>query len=103
MGADTFSVRWVGQVRPRYSETYTFYTQSDDGVRLWVNGTLIIDSWVNQSLTERKGTIALEAGKLYAIKLEYFEYNGNAVVKLLWSSARQVKEIVPQSQLFPST
>ncbi len=103
MGADTFSVRWVGQVRPRYSETYTFYTQSDDGVRLWVNGTVVIDSWVNQSLTERKGTIALEAGKLYAIKLEYFEYNVNASVKLLWSSARQAKEIVPQSQLFPPT
>src|SRR6185436_14434078 len=35
MGADQFSVRWIGQVQPRFSETYTFYTVSDDGVRLW--------------------------------------------------------------------
>src|SRR5262245_7606893 len=40
VGPDNFSVRWTGQVIPRYSETYTFYTRSDDGVRLWVNGQL---------------------------------------------------------------
>src|SRR5262245_53224841 len=38
--ADTFSVRWSGQVQPRYSEQYTFFTVSDDGVRLWINGQL---------------------------------------------------------------
>ena len=40
IGADTFSVRWSGQVSPRYSQTYTFSTTSDDGVRLWVNAAL---------------------------------------------------------------
>ena len=30
MGADTFSVRWYGQVEPRYSETYTFFVAADD-------------------------------------------------------------------------
>src|SRR5581483_4909068 len=43
MGADTFSVRWQGQVQPRFSETYTFYTTSDDGVRLWINGQQLIN------------------------------------------------------------
>src|SRR5688572_11078881 len=42
IGSDTFSVRWTGRVSPRYSETYRFYTTSDDGVRLWVNGQLLI-------------------------------------------------------------
>src|SRR5438552_17283530 len=50
IGADTFSVRWKGQVVPAFSETYTFYTQSDDGVRLWINGQLIIDDWNGHSL-----------------------------------------------------
>ncbi|HEY9845321.1 MAG TPA: family 16 glycosylhydrolase, partial [Candidatus Caenarcaniphilales bacterium] len=36
VAADNFYIRWTGQVQPRYSETYTFYTLSDDGVRLWV-------------------------------------------------------------------
>ncbi len=34
IGPNTFSVRWLGQVMPQYSQTYTFYTTSDDGVRL---------------------------------------------------------------------
>src|SRR4051812_49093550 len=38
IAGDTFSVRWTGQVQANYSQTYTFSTVSDDGVRLWVNG-----------------------------------------------------------------
>ncbi|MBC1281315.1 hypothetical protein GNF10_36710, partial [Nostoc sp. UCD121] len=49
---DTFSARWTGQVEAKYSETYNFYTSSDDGVRLWVNGQQIINKFVNQSPTE---------------------------------------------------
>ena len=37
VNADQFSVRWTGQVQPRYTDTYTFYLMSDDGSRLWVN------------------------------------------------------------------
>lgn len=40
LGPDTFSVRWTGQVVPEFSETYTFATASDDGVRLWDDGRL---------------------------------------------------------------
>src|SRR5689334_12008958 len=43
MGVDTFSVRWSGQLVPHTSDNYTFSTTSDDGVRLWVNGKLVID------------------------------------------------------------
>ena len=100
IGADTFSVRWTGQVEPRYSQTYTFYTTTDDGVRLWVNGVLLVDYWAGQAATERSGTIALTAGQKYSIRLDYYENTGNAVAKLMWSSASQVKQIIPQSQLY---
>ncbi len=43
--ATTFSVRWNGEVQPQYTGTYTFYTTADDGIRLWVNGQLLIDDW----------------------------------------------------------
>lgn len=46
---DHFSARWTGQVQPQYSETYTFYTLADDGVRLWVNGQLLINRWSDRS------------------------------------------------------
>ena len=42
--ADTFSARWTGQIEAPYSGTYTFYTVSDDGVRLWVNGVQLRES-----------------------------------------------------------
>lgn len=103
MGVDTFTVRWVGEVVPLYSETYTFYTQSDDGVRLWVNGTQIINNWTDHASTENSGTIVLGAGQRYSIKMEFYENGGQAVAKLSWSSASQVKQIVPQSQLCIST
>ncbi|MFN6482014.1 MULTISPECIES: PA14 domain-containing protein [unclassified Nostoc] len=100
IGADTFSVRWTGQVQAKYSETYNFYTTSDDGVRLWVNGQQIINQFVDQSATEYSGSIALVAGQKYDIKLEYYDNNYSAVSKLSWSSSSQTKEIIPQSQLY---
>lgn len=101
---DSFSVRWTGEVQPLFSETYTFYTYADDGTRLWVNGQLILDNWKTQSATEvASSPIALTAGTKYTIKLEYFENSGGAVCKLLWSSASQMKEIIPQTQLYEET
>lgn len=100
MGNNTFSVRWTGQVEPRYSETYTFQTLSDDGIRLWVDDDLIIDQWNDQGATSHTGTIALEAGVLSNIRVDYYENGGNAVAQLAWSSSSQTLEVVPQSQLY---
>ncbi|MBD2518702.1 PQQ-dependent sugar dehydrogenase [Nostoc sp. FACHB-973] len=100
IGADTFSARWTGQVEAKYSETYNFYTSTDDGVRLWVNNKLLIDKFVDQSTTQHSGSIALVAGQKYDIKLEYYENGYTAVSQLSWSSASQTKEIIPQSQLY---
>ncbi|MBX2862601.1 MAG: DUF4347 domain-containing protein [Leptolyngbyaceae cyanobacterium MAG.088] len=100
IGVDTFSVRWTGQIEPLYSETYTFQTTTDDGVRLWVNGQLIIDQFVDQAPTSYTGDITLEAGQKYDIRLDYYENGGGAVAELHWSSDSQAFEIIPQSQLF---
>src|SRR5690242_21736464 len=62
IGKDTFSARWTGQVQANYSENYTFFTNTDDGVRLGVNVKLLIDDWTNHSTTTNRGTIALAAG-----------------------------------------
>lgn len=98
--ANNYSVRWQGFVKPRYSETYTFYTSSDDGVRLWVDNVLVIDKWQLQAATEWNGTVRLEADKLYQVKVEYFQQGGAASAQLSWSSTSQAKEIVPSSRLF---
>lgn len=98
--ANNFSVRWSGQVRPRYSETYTFRTRSDDGIRLWVGGKKIIENWTDHAVTTDAGQIKLEAGRWYPIVLEFYEKGGLAQIELYWSSASQRQEIVPQEWLY---
>jgi hypothetical protein len=102
MGADSFSVRWTGQVQAQFGETYTFYTTSDDGVRLWVNGVPLVNNWTDHAPTENSGTIALAAGQKVDVKMEYYENGGGAVAKLLWSSPSTPKQVVPMSQLYPA-
>jgi hypothetical protein len=103
IGADTFSARWTGQVQAQKNETYTFFTTSDDGVRLWIDGKQVINDWSVHAPREDKGTIALQAGKNYNIKLEYYDQQYGAVMQLRWSSASSAKQVIPQSQLFSST
>jgi glucose/arabinose dehydrogenase len=103
VGADTFSVRWSGFVKPRFSQTYTFYTTTDDGVRLWVDGQLIIDRWIDQPPTTWTGTIALNADQLYDIRMDFYENGIGAVARMEWQSASQPREVTPQTRLFPPT
>jgi alpha-tubulin suppressor-like RCC1 family protein len=100
--ADSFSVVWSGQVRPRFAETYTFYTYSDEGVRLWVNGQLIINQWSPHGPTEHSGQVALSPGSRYDIRMEFYDQTGGATAKLSWSSPTQAKEVIPTSRLYPA-
>ncbi|MEM6342352.1 MAG: PA14 domain-containing protein [Bacteroidota bacterium] len=96
-----YSVRWRGQIEPPYSGSYTFSTLSDDGIRLWVNGQLLIDQWQNQALAEFSNTIVLNALQKVDIQIEYFEYRAYSEVELQWSHALIDKEIIPKEFLFP--
>jgi PA14 domain len=98
--ADTFSVRWTGAIISRDAGRYTFYTTTDDGVRLTINGQRIIDKMVPQSATEHSGSIDLVAGQKYDIVMEYFERAGGARAELRWSGPGISKQVVPQANLF---
>lgn len=99
--AADFATRWAGQLEPKYSETYTFYTHANDGVRLWVDGRLIIDEWFDRPPYDQKGTIALEAGHKVDLRMEYHNQMAEASAQLAWSSVSQVKQVVPASRLSP--
>lgn len=99
MGADTFSVRWTGRIIPRSNETYTFYTQSDDAVRLWVNGVQLVNAWTNHTSREDKGTITLKASQAYTIQVDYRDNTGTALARLSWSTPTIAKSVVPATQL----
>lgn len=99
---DYFSVRWTGKVQPCFTENYTFTTRSDDGIRLWVNGSPVIDNWTLHGSTYNSGSINLIAGQKYDIRLEFYENAGSAVAELYWNSASQANQIIPQTQLYYS-
>lgn len=100
VGVDNYVARWTGRIMPEFSETYTFKTESDDGVRLYVNGQLIIDKFQYQGTTQWTGTITLIAGQRYDIQLDYLEGGFDANVKLMWSSPSRPEEVVPGSRLY---
>ncbi|MBN2440194.1 MAG: hypothetical protein JXJ04_02580 [Spirochaetales bacterium] len=103
MPPDSFSIRWTGTIESRITETYTFYTQSDDGMRVRINNVLVIDDWNDHAASEEyeaRGTIALEMGVRYPIVVEFYENGGDAALHLWWSNRYLPREIVPQSQLY---
>ncbi|MEM8874508.1 MAG: PA14 domain-containing protein [Planctomycetota bacterium] len=102
MGVNDFSIRWDGQVEPRTTGTWTFRTESDDGVRLWVDGNLIINQWVDQAYTAHQGQISLEAGVKYDIRVEYYEAGGQSAMRLLWQGPNTPLEVIPSTQLYPA-
>lgn len=100
-GEDFWIVRWEGFIEPYFTDSIHFHVTGDDGVRLWVDNNLIANGWIPQAPTEYTGSIKLEAGVKYPIRLEFFEQGGGAVCRMAWSSSRMAKHIIPKSQLYP--
>ncbi|MBO0948169.1 PA14 domain-containing protein, partial [Fibrella forsythiae] len=101
INTDYFSVRWTGFVKAPVTGNYTFSTSTDDGVRLWVNGKLLVDDWNGRATKTNTGaTLALVAGQMYDIRMEYFDNIIGAVAKLQWSYPGQDTQIVPKTYLY---
>ena len=85
---DRFSVRWSGKIIPPETVRQLGVT-NDDGVRLYLNGKLIIDDWHDHGEKANKADVVLEAGKEYEIVLEYYDNAFNADAKLTWDLRRK--------------
>jgi uncharacterized protein YraI len=77
---DNFSARW-NRTSTLEAGKYRFTVVSDDGVRLWVNNTMVLDQWKVQSATTYVVDVDLPGGQT-AMRLEYFEATERAQVKL---------------------
>ncbi|HPC17842.1 MAG TPA: PA14 domain-containing protein [Candidatus Hydrogenedentes bacterium] len=99
---NTFSVCWTGWVKPDYTEDYTFLVRTDDGVRLWLNGELIIDQWNDHgSTTYTSAPKPLVAGNEYLVRMDFYENGGKAVAWLGWQSDHQEKKAIQEMQARP--
>lgn len=85
IGVDGFSIHWNATLKVPTTGTYQFQTNSDDGVRVWVNGTQVINNWTDHSATlNTSGNVTLTAGVNYPVIVEFYENGGDAVISLQW-------------------
>jgi len=101
IATNTLSVRWLGQVLTTGAAgSYVFGTTCDDGSRLWVNGTLVVDNWVDQGAIAKYGTITLAANTLYDIVMEYYNNGGPSSSVLSWAPPSSTTNAIPSPNLF---
>jgi len=96
--SDDVSVRWTGRLVPEKTGAHTFFVSADNGFRLWVGGSLVIDHWVDDwDVEQTSAPVELTAGRAYDIKVEYFEHYGGSNLHVRWTEPGGTKEPVPQS------
>lgn len=96
--ADDVSVRWTGRIVPETTGAHTFSVSSDNGFRLWIDGALVIDHWLDDWDNEQTSEpVQLTAGRAHDIKVEYFEHYGGSNFHLRWTPPGGAKEPVPRS------
>ena len=84
--ADNFSIRWSGQLLPPVSGSYRIEAAANDGFRLYLDGRLLLDHWqASDRLSAASASVELEAGRAYDIRLEYYEGERDAGVRLAWN------------------
>ncbi len=102
---DDFSVRWVGQLEVPVDGAYTFRVRGDDGIRIYIDGNLLINDWSNHGPRNRDSSpVAMLAGQRYDILVEHYERGGGAVAQVSWSGPSTGGfEIIPAAYLFATT
>lgn len=79
---DKFSARWTGKLKSPGSGQYEVGVKADNGVKLYIDGNLVINSWTDQAPGQFKTDYyEFEAGKLYDLKIEFYENIGTCRVR----------------------
>ena len=94
-----YSVRWTGEVYAPSTGTYTFEITTDDGGRLWVNGTELVDNWVDEAPTNKTATISLTAGHWYSVEFDMYQHGGASTAGLYWIPPGGSAAVIPTADL----
>ena len=93
-----YGFRYTGYIDIKTAGTYTFYTSSDDGSKLYIGGDLVVNNDGLHPTRERSGTVTLAAGK-HPIEVTYFEYYGNDVLQVSYAGPGISKQAIPDAVL----
>jgi hypothetical protein len=100
---DKFSIRWIGKIKIPKTGNYTFSVKADDGAKVWIGKMpdlkQVISDWAEYSYAANKKDVYLEEG-FHDVKIEYYENNKDAVMKLFWDSEDMKKQVIPAENLF---
>jgi hypothetical protein len=94
-----FAARWTGTLTPTQSGNYTFKTSTDDGVRLWINNSKIVDYWWRGVYDKYSAPVQLTAGQTYNVRMEYFQLWSGSKCSLAWSRDGGAYTAVPAGVL----
>jgi beta-glucosidase len=102
---DKFSIRWSGQMTAPATGEINFVVKGDDGYRLIVDSKVILEDWAeHEQSTTRTGSVNLEKGKTYDIKIEYFRGSGRPELTINWEllnvdHVKKAVELAQQSEM----
>jgi hypothetical protein len=92
---ERFYARWLGRISIPKRGIYRFFTESDDGSRLLIDGRLVVDNGGLHEMQEAAGQVALEEGA-HDLQLEYFQNKEHAGLRLLWQTDTGAIEVIPR-------
>jgi beta-glucosidase len=94
---NNFSVRWTGKLTPPESGAYKLGFTADDGARLYLDGKLLLDAWTSNPNKTSTTEIALEGGRSYDLRMEYFQNTRENIAKLVWSYPRLTDRMIEEA------
>jgi hypothetical protein len=97
---NNFSVRWTGRVKAPGTGSYRFSTNSDDGIRVYLNDTLVIDRWNDHANRLDSAWVNLVGGELYNLKVEYYQAGGGVIMKMEWRPTEMASVPIPAENLY---
>ena len=82
---DYYSIRWKGKLISPKTGKFKIGLEGDDGYRLYINGKIIVDNWSKKSYGTMVADYYFEKNRSYDIRIDFFEPDGNATIKLIWN------------------
>jgi hypothetical protein len=96
-----WSARWTADLDIVFDDTYIFSVNSEGGTRLWIDDRLVINAWVSWVPTEYASLpLPLKSG-IHSLRLEFADWDRNALQQLSWTTPTMAKQIIPAGPLQP--
>ena len=92
----TSTAHWVTDATVLKADKYLIKTQNDDGIKVLIDGSVILEDWDLHSPRSSSASVYLSAGK-HSLKVVYFERTGIARLKVGMEARYETEKIYPDT------